>query len=406
MPKTAWLNEIGKSGYNWSAGYVYEEFLTDLQGGNGIKIYREMSDNDPVIGACLFAIKQILREAKWTAKPADKSVAAKKDAEFLYDCMHGMSHAWNTMIMDVLSFLSYGWSWHEVVYKRVGSKIMWKKMPIRLQNSWDSWELNDNGSVVGFYQRPAPSYEQIYIPLNKSLLFRTELNGDNPEGRSVLRPAYRPWFFKKNLEEIEGIGAERDLAGLPVITTPESLDWDKDDPNVVAQLDYAKNLVSSLRRDEQDGVVKPAGWTLELLSSGGTRQFNTNEIIDRYDKRIAMVVLAQFIMLGMERTGSYALAQEQSDMFRVCLEGWMDCICDVFNRHAVPKLFAYNGIVDRPMPYVTHTLIRKYVLKDLAEYINKLVGCNALVVDEELQDYLKEYARLKQFREVSRDAVE
>jgi hypothetical protein len=399
--------EVGKSGFNWSAGHLYEEFLTELQGSNGIKIYREMSDNDAVVGACLFAIKQILREAKWSAVAAGEDTQSKADAEFLHDCMHGMEHSWNDMIMDILSMISYGWSWHETVYKRDrDGHVVWRKIPIRLQSSWDQWDLDDNGNVLGMIQRPAPDFRAIWLPVSKCLLFRTELNGDNPEGKSVLRAAYRTWYFKKMAEEVEGIGMERDLAGIPVLTTPEGFDWDKDDEKVAAALTAAKNIVANLRRDEQDGVILPFGWVLTLLGSPGNRQFDTSTILDRYDKRLAMTVLAQFIMLGMERTGSYALADVQTDMFFQCLEGWMNGIRDIFNRVAVPKLFAYNGVTNRPLPYVTHTGMRKYKLKDLADYVSKLAGVEALVIDEDLQNYLKDYARLKRYREVSRNVAE
>ncbi len=46
---------------------------------------------------------------------------------------------------------------------------------------------------------------------------------------------------------------------------------------------------------------------LVLLSSGGSRQFDTDKIIQRYDQRIAMSILSDFILLGSDRVGSYAL---------------------------------------------------------------------------------------------------
>jgi hypothetical protein len=56
--------------------------------------------------------------------------------------------------------------------------------------------------------------------------------------------------------------------------------------------------------DEQAGVFLPPGWTLELLSIGNSRrQFDMDKIINRYDKRIAITMLAQFIMLGIDRVG-------------------------------------------------------------------------------------------------------
>ena len=395
--------EVGKTGIKWSYGYLHEEFLTALQGSQGIKVYREMSDNDSIIGACLHAIKQILREARWTVKPGDENDAAcKKDATFLDSCMSKMTHSWSDFMSDTLSMLVYGWSYFEQVYElqRDGS-VIWKKLAHRKQSSMERWEIDDVGEVLGLWQRPAPDYRLVYLPITKSLLFRTESAGNNPEGRSILRNAYRAWYFKKNIEEIEGIGIERDLAGLPILTPPENFKLDGDDVETKNALAWAKKLVASIRRDEQDGILKPFGWEFELLGSPGQRQFDTTTVINRYNKEIAVTVLAQFIMLGMERTGSYALAKEQTDMFYLCLEGWADAIGSTFNRQAVPTLFGLNGVSEemRPLPYIVHTNIHRYGLKDLANYVSALAKQECLIVDDDLKRYLKQYARLQEYSE-------
>ena len=177
-----------------------------------------------------------------------------------------------------------------------------------------------------------------------------------------------------------------------------------EDDEVVAQLEDAKALISNIRRDEQDGIIKPAGWEFELLSSSGQRQFDTVAIINRYNKEIAVTILAQFVMLGMERTGSYALAREQTDMFYQCLEGWADAAATTINRHAVKKLFAYNGITEdmRPLPYIVHTPIRRFTLKDVAYYVEHLSGekVNALEIDEGVKSFLKRYGGLEEYSEL------
>lgn len=395
--------EVGKTGIKFNYGYVSEEFLTVLQGSRGIKIFREMSDNDSIVGACLHAIKQILRESRWTVKPGDENVAeCKKDAQFLEDSMSGMTQSWSDFISNTLSMLAYGWSYFEQVFQRQqDGSVIWKKLAHRKQSSMERWEIDDVGEVQGLWQRPAPDYRLVYLPMVKSLLFRTESAGNNPEGRSILRNAYRSWYFKKNIEEIEGIGIERDLAGLPILKPPENFKIDGDDTETKNALAWAKKLVASVRRDEQDGIILPFGWEFELLGSPGQRQFDTTTVINRYNKEIAVTVLAQFIMLGMERTGSYALAKEQTDMFYLCLEGWADAIGSTFNRHAVPTLFGLNGVSKemRPLPYIVHTNIHKYSLKDLASYVSSLAKNNCLVVDEDLKAYLKRYARLYEYSE-------
>ena len=167
-------------------------------------------------------------------------------------------------------------------------------------------------------QMPPPDFGTFTIPIEKALLFRTKSRKNNPEGRSILRNAYRSWYFKRRIQEIEGIGIERDLAGLPVIHGPEDLDiWDDQNKDAVKARLGLEEMVRSIRRDEMEGVVLPAGYTLELLSSGGTRQFDTNAIINRYDTRIAMTVLADFIFLGHDKTGSWALSSDKTELFAV-----------------------------------------------------------------------------------------
>lgn len=401
------MSEIGKTGLKWSAGYTYDEFISALRGSKGIKTYHEMRENDSIIGACMHAITQIMRESRWDVKPADDTQAeTKQDAEFLKANMSGMKHSWSTFVTECLSYLTYGFSLFEQVYRydRKWGRYMWHKFAPRIQQAHEKWELDEYGDVVGFWQRPAPDYKAFFIPIDKALHFRTEPHGANPEGRSILRSAYRPWWFKKVIEEIEGIGVERDLAGMPMMELPEGMDMNSDDPEVVAQITDAKQLITNIRRDEQDGIIVPAGWKFSLVSSSGQRQFDTVQVINRYNKEIAVTVLAQFVMLGMERTGSYALAREQTDMFYQCLEGWADSQTMVINRHAVRKLFAYNGITEdmRPLPYIVHTPVRRFGLKDVAYYVEHLADekVKALDIDEGVKAFLKRYGRLEEYSEV------
>jgi hypothetical protein len=318
-----------------------------------------------------------------------------------------MKAPWSDFIMNILSMFTYGWSWFEVVhFRREDNKIGWKKFAPRKQSSFEKWEFDEDntGDILGIWQRPPPDYTTRFIPLEKSLHFQTDPTSGNPEGRSILRNAFRPWYFKKGIEEIEAIGIERDLTGLPMITLPDGVNPNSDDEDIKAQVAAAKRLVSNIRRDEQDGIVLPHGWEFELISSPGQRQFDTTAVINRYNKEMAVTSLAQFVMLGMERTGSYALAKEQTDMFYLCLEGWLDSVGTTINRHAVPKLFALNGKADRPLPYLVHTPVRKMSLKELADYVARLAGekVSAIEITEDLKGFLTKYARLSEFSEVRR----
>ncbi len=373
---------LGVSGLNYQGNFVYEDFQPNLRYPYASKVFKEMSDNDPTIGAVMYMIKQLIKKSEWTVTPASKDPRDIELALFLESCMHDMRMTWSSTISEILSSLIYGFSFHEIVYKirrgpdatnsKFRSKhrdglIGWQKMPIRAQSTLYGWEFADDGDVKAFIQEAPPHYGQVTIPLSRGLLFRTEVTRDNPEGRSLLRNAYRPWYFKKRMEEIEGIGVERDLAGLPVITPPENIDiWNSKDPTAVAYLGVAKNLVRSIRRDANEGIVKPHGWDLELLSTGGSRQFDTNAIINRYDNRIAITLLADIVMMGGDKVGSFALGEVKQSLLSASLEAIIKDIADIFNAFAVPRLFQINNFQVDAYPKIVPGEIETPNLKDLA----------------------------------------
>lgn len=154
--------EIGRIGQKRYGGFFYEEFLKELQGRKGVETYREMADNDDVIGAILFAIEMLIRQTSWTIQPGGPESADEEAAEFIESCMDDMQDTWTDTISEILSFLTYGWSYHEIVYKRrcgknrdsrLNSKyddglIGWAKLPIRAQETLYQWEYDDNDNLT------------------------------------------------------------------------------------------------------------------------------------------------------------------------------------------------------------------------------------------------------------------
>lgn len=404
--------EIGRIGQKRYGGTFYEEFLPELRGAKGAEVYREMADNDDTVGAILFAIKMLIRHTQWNVEPGGDTPKDKEAAEFVQQCMEDMQTTWTDTISEILSFLTYGWSYHEIVYKRRMGKtrnpkakskysdglIGWRKLPIRAQETLYQWEYDDEDNLLGMTQMPPPDFGLITIPVNKAMLFRTESIKDNPEGRSILRNAYRSWYFKRRIQEIEAIGIERDLAGLPVIYGPEEL-WDPDNEEMAAIHASLIKMVKDLRRDEMEGLVLPGGtdYKAELLSTGGSRQFDTNAIIARYDTRIAMTVLMDFIMLGHDKVGSFALSSDKTELFGVAIGSYLDVICETFNSQGIPSLIDINGshfdgITD--YPFLSHGDIEDADIQKMGEFIKNMVGIGVLIPDDALEDYVRELGNL------------
>jgi hypothetical protein len=412
------FREIGNSGLKRSRGLVQEEFLRELQGDKAIKVFREMSDNDATVGSLLFMVEMMVRQATWHVQPFSEDAGDVENANFVDSCLHDMSHTFDEFLSECLTFLVYGWSYFEEVYKiRLGpeetdskfksqysdGKIGWRKWAPRPQSTLERWEFDPNGGIQGMWQAATNFGEQpIFLPIQKAMLFRTRSNKNNPEGKSLLRRAYRAWYLKKRIEEIEGIGIERDLAGLPMGRVPPEILDDEADDNAKAIKQEMLNLVTNVRRDEQEGILLPAVfdensnplYDFELLTTGGRRQFDTDAIISRWDHRVAMSILGDFILLGHKNVGSFAMAKSKVHLFAVAMDAFLDMISEVANRHAIPRLAALNLMPMDRLPRLGHGTVEEPDIESLGEYVKNITGAEIPLFDNETQDYLRSVANM------------
>lgn len=408
------FSEIGRTGLQQYSGYVTEEFLRELTGDRGRRVIREMLANDPVINAMFFAIEMLVRQVTWTLEPAtlpDGSISdSPKDLE-IRDFFQGalfedMSTSWKDTLSEVLSFLPWGFSWHEIVYKRrtgesddptvnsrfIDGRIGWRKWPIRSQESLSRWQFDPNGGIQAMVQT-TPDYQTATIPIEKSLLFRTTSHKNNPEGKALLRACYRPWYFKVKIENLEGVGIERDLAGLPVMQIPAEYLGETATPNQKAIASYCRDIVTNVRNDEQGGLVYPSDpyegtnipqFEFSLAGTGSRRLFDTDKVIARKNQEILMRLMADFIILGHEKVGSFALSSNKTNMFGTALGAWLDSISEVINRHAIPRLGRLNGMPMEAMPKLKHEDIEAIDLKELGEFLKNLALAGGKLTGDQL----------------------
>jgi hypothetical protein len=424
------IEEIGMSGLNRVSGFIYEELLPELRGERGRKQLRMMIDEDPIIGAFRLMIETLCRQVRFDFEAASEKNEDEKAAEFCRGIFfEDMSTTWQDTMSEVLSMVWWGWEWSEVVYKvRSGEepgtykdskgvertlassiyddgKIGIRKLSPRAQETLFRWGFDDRGGIRSMIQLAPPYYRFVELPIEKSALFRTTSLKNNPEGRSVLRNAYTSWYFKRNLQRIEAIGVERDLAGIPIAWMPTQFLSTTADANQSAMAAAMKQMVTNIRRDEQEGLVFPLAYDqaghklfdLTLLNSGGSRSFNTSEIINRYDQRIAQSVMAEFIMLGMQNVGSFALASSKTELFAIAIGTFLDMICDVINRHVIRRLFSLNGMKLAARPKLVHGDIESVPLNELAQMITALSGAGMQLFpspDGDLEKHILEHMGL------------
>ena len=356
--------------------------------------------------------------------------------EFVESCMDDMSNSWSDFIAETLTMLPYGYAPHEIIYKRrLGRKLRsassgkqqassrfndgligWKGLPIRGQDTILKWFFNSEGETTGLTQLPWVG-SMIDIPIEKLLLFRPKAHKNNPEGYSILRTAYRPWYFSKRLEEQEAVYLER-MSGMPEYRVPNVLllQAAEGDPKAVAALAEFKKIVTNARIDEQMGLITPSDTFINqdgtvssqpayefkyVLPQGSRTAANFDPSIERYKLDIMTSTLSDFLTLGHSARGTQTLADTKVDLFFKATEGWLESNADVLNNVALPRLWALNNFDFDLMPRIEPDMPQRVDLDSLGQFVLNQPGRDAVVpepADRELLARRRRYARTSERR--------
>jgi hypothetical protein len=421
--------ELGVYGKNTYTGDIRaDEFLQELKGKKAIQKYREMRDNNAIVGSIMYAVEQTLRDVKIDVVPADDSEAAKEGAAFLKSVIEDMDHSLDDHISEALSYLTYGFSWFEVVYKRRAGdarspkknskhedgRIGVKKIAIRAPWTVETFQVDQStGEVLGMYQEAVWGKPPKMIPVEKSLYYRTTSLNNDPSGRSVLRNAYVSYTYLNKIQGYEAVAIERELHGVPVGRMPaEYLSADATADQAALRTQFER-ILRDLKNNEQgyallpsdlyvDADGKPTNQRLmdvELITANGSRSIDIDPVVKRYQHDIARSLMAEFLMLG-SGSGSYALSKTKTDLFLRSLESYINTIVDVLNKQLVERLWQLNGFDWATMPKLVAGDVAPHDLREIASFLRNINGAGI-----ELQDQTEVVTDLMSIAEIDFDSA-
>lgn len=378
--------DLGDSGTRLLHGIITEEYNPQLQGIAGIKVFDEMRKNDGSVRAAMLATTLPIRRAKWFVNPSTEEQKDKDIANFvehaLFDFIEDMS--WDDVIRQALLMIPFGVMLFEKIY---GTKehegktwVTIKKLAPRLPKSILMWELVDQTFGI---QQIRQDGVLAQIPGSKLLIFVNEREGDNWWGTSMLRSAYKHWYHKTNLYQIQAIGYERQAVGVPMINMPEGY--------TVSDEQKAITAAQNLRSNEYGYLILPPKYTAEMMDmkAGGT--LKPDAAIEHHNKQILQSVLAQFLELGATKSGSgsRALSQDHSDLFLKALEALANTIIAEFNKNLIPELVDMNFDNVTVYPKLDYSGIIKADMTALGTAYAQLVTAGALTPTDDDQQYIR-----------------
>ena len=401
--------EIGASGTKIYGGYIAQDFNTDFNNSRGVIIYDEMLRTDAMIRATVDAIKYpILATERNIVPPEDDAADSKGMTAFIRECLFEYLDN-DAFTSEALDYLPYGFYYFEKIYGYRDGKIVFDKLASRVPTAHAKWEMDSDKTTRGVTQYlPASEYNGVpvktaspEIPMEKLVLFVNNQQGDNYDGMSILRSAYKHWTYKDQLYKIDAIKSERG-AGVLVVKPPVG--------HKEVDMDDAETMAQQFTLNEKSYIIAPnTEWQFEFLQVGNDGKGSTMaEQVSHHNRMIATNVLAQFIDLGSQTSGSYALSVDQTDFFTLSLRAKAKYIASVINQQMIKDLIDRNYGEQKHYPKFLFSDVGQIDYTEMSAALEKLINTGLVVNNDKMKIWTHDQFRLPKLTEedLATDVVE
>lgn len=405
-----YVNPLGGVMSGWSQDGDQFETVTDLIWPRSVQTYTRMARDDSRLSSILQAISLPIRLTAWRVDPAgasdevtrhvadDLGLPVVGDDETRPHRRSKGRFSWGGHLQQALTYLQFGHSIFETIYKVDNGMVHLSKLSPRPQSTIAWWNVARDGGLVSVEQWPAGLYVgpgmsvatsaaggRSAIPISRLLVYVRDPDPGVWHGNSILRPAYKNYVLKDELLRIEAAAARRHGIGVPAAWAPPE---ESHDPERVAEYQKA---ASAYQGGSSAGIGLPSEAKFEILGPTGA-PMDPRRAIEYHDHQMALVALAHFLNLD-GKGGSYALASVQQDTFVQAVGAVADHIRETAQAHVVDDLVDWNWGEDEPAPRLVFDAIGSRQ-DATASALQQLVSAGLLTPDTRLESYVRQMTGL------------
>lgn len=407
--RVAPTKEAGTSGIAVTGGFV-EDNEKNPKLSSASERFRTASDilaNISIVAASLRYFLNLLSHPRWFARPADDSPEAKELAEFVEEVMDSLDISWTRVIRRAGMYKFHGFGIHEwTAIKRPDGKIGFASVDHRPQATIERWEVDDTGRVIGVWQRSPKTGEELPIPRWKFIYLLDDTLTDSPEGMGWFRHLVEPAERLKQYLNLEKLGFERDLSGIPVGKAPITAinravragSLSKEEGETL--LNGIKDMVKMQVKQKDTGLVldsqpyetqtsdgsaisSVAQWGIELLTGDPGSIKELGEAIERLNREMARVIGTENIFTGSEGFGSMALSKDKSSNLYLHVSSTLDEMVEQFTLDLIKPLWALNGFDAKLMPKLSHEEVAFKDVEQIAVVLKDLATAGAVLAPDD-----------------------
>lgn len=394
----ALIGETGKSGTTISSGVITgEDYNPRLSGSSALLQYEKMRRNDATVRAAMRAVKQPILSANYAVDPASNDERDVLIADLVKHCLFERND-WKKTLGEALTYLDFGFAVFEKVYEpgQYDGKpyVMLNKLAYRKQTTINKWETQDGQH--GVTQLVEGKF--ISLPIAKLVRFTNEQEGDNYEGISIYRTAYKNWLIKDKLYKIDAVGHEKHALGVLDITYPKG--------TPIEEVKAARKAARNMRANEQSYVDHTEGIVFQFLDMKANTLRDIMPSIHHHDRQIMKNVLAQFLELGATGgAGSRATSEDHSRLFEQAVQAVADHIVRILQNYVVKQLVDLNFTDVQDYPKLRVDKIADDNVQVMSDAIGKFVTAGALHPTASDENTVRRILGLSELEEEELDAI-
>ncbi|QYC52510.1 hypothetical protein [Salmonella phage SSBI34] len=360
------------------------------------------------LDALYMFVEKAFKEHKVIPGESEEAKEAAKFIDYLLKNMDGQTL--RQFARDAATFSEYGFSVFEKVYTPVktgkyAGRFKIKKLAFRPQaslNKSNPFVYGEDGQEVIGVKQSLSAFQNytkadfgiateisragdVTIPANKLMIMTTGGTASAAMGVSPLVGCYRAWREKILIENLEVVGATKDMGGVIELKIPSQiLNKAAIDPTS-AEAEMVKGLMedaANAHSGEQSFFMLPSdmkdnapqySMTLKGIDGVG-KQYSTQDLINARKKSILDRLGAGFLNVGNDEQGSYNLSESKQTIHTQYVQRVNDIILECINENLIPQVLALNGIrlSEEDMPKVKAGLIVDIDMEGFSKAIQRI----------------------------------
>lgn len=409
-PRVGPMSTAGTGGTQIVGGMVVTaEKESSLVGTAKYAKFSENVVNTSIVGAAVRNFLNLCASVEWRVEPnVDGGAEAVEIAELIDEILRDMTTPWRRIVRKAVMYKLNGFATLEWTAKRrEDGQVGFLDIESRPCHTIERWDVDESGTLHGFIQRDPNSMREIYLPRKKCLYLVDDSLTDSPEGLGIYRHLIEPIRKLRRYEQLEGIGYETDLKGIPIARAPlgqmqseveaGTLKETERDTRLTPITTFLGNhiktpsmgmLLDSETFRTLDETQSPSAvrkWDLELITGEGSAPTAAavGLAIQRIVRELARLLAAEHLLLGETGAGSLAMHKDKTNQFHQMIDGAVAETVETVEADLLVPIFALNGFDDRLMPTLKAASVSQREVAEVTAALRDLAASGVMLEPDE-----------------------